>query len=117
MYNPSWTYFTSETEVAQNVESQEIPARSVGKGIGHFFGAMEIEGFMDVTEFKKRIDEWIEVFRNTKPAKGTSGPLIPGDPEHLEEAKRRKEGIPLVAAVVNDLIDVSKQTGVPFKAG
>jgi hypothetical protein len=28
MYNPSWTYFTSETEVAQNVESQEIPARS-----------------------------------------------------------------------------------------
>src|ERR1700704_3861610 len=27
---------------------QEIPARTVGKGIGHFFGAMEIEGFMDV---------------------------------------------------------------------
>jgi LDH2 family malate/lactate/ureidoglycolate dehydrogenase len=96
---------------------QEIPARSVGKGIGHFFGAMEIEGFMDVTEFKKRIDEWIEVFRNTKPAKGTSGPLIPGDPEHQEEVKRRKEGIPLIAAVVNDLLDVSKQTGIPFKVG
>ena len=94
---------------------QEIPDRSVGKGIGHFFGAMEIDGFMDVTEFKKRIDEWIEVFRNTKPAKGTSGPLIPGDPEHREEAKRRKEGIPLIPAVVNDLLDVSKQTGIPFK--
>src|SRR5258706_6830743 len=94
---------------------QEIPARTVGKGIGHFFGAMEIDGFMDVTEFKKRIDEWIEVFRNTKPAKGTSGPLIPSDPEHREEAKRRKEGIPLIPAVVNDLLDVSKQTGIPFK--
>lgn len=93
---------------------QEIPSRSVGKGIGHFFGAMEIDGFMDVTEFKKRIDEWIEVFRNTKRASGTQGVLIPGDPEHQEEATRRKEGIPLLPAVVNDLLDISKQTGIPF---
>ena len=60
---------------------QEIPSRSVGKGIGHFFGAMEIEGFMDVDEFKTRIDEWIYVFRKTRPAKGTHVPLIPSDPE------------------------------------
>jgi LDH2 family malate/lactate/ureidoglycolate dehydrogenase len=96
---------------------QEIPGRSVGKGIGHFFGAMEIEGFMDVTEFKTRIDDWIEVFRKTKPAIGTNGPLIPGDPEHGEEAKRKKEGIPLLLAVVQDLEDISKQTGIPFAAG
>src|SRR5882757_3940812 len=94
---------------------QEIPRRSVGKGIGHFFGAMQIDGFMDVTEFKKRIDEWIEVFRNTKPVQGKSV-LIPGDPEHQEEAIRRKEGIPLLPAVVNDLLDISKQTGIPFEA-
>ncbi len=93
---------------------QEIPSRSVGKGIGHFFGAMEIEGFMDVNEFKKRIDEWIEVFRNTKPAKGTAGVLIPGDPEHQEEAIRRKTGIPLLPAVIDDLKDISRQTGIPF---
>lgn len=91
---------------------QEIPGRSVGKGIGHFFGAMEIAGFMDVTEFKQRIDEWIEVFRNTKPAKGTNGPLIPGDPEHTEEAIRRKAGIPLVQPVVDDLMDISKNLGI-----
>jgi LDH2 family malate/lactate/ureidoglycolate dehydrogenase len=91
---------------------QEIPSRSVGKGIGHFFGAMEIAGFMDVTEFKQRIDEWIEVFRNTKPAKGTNGPLIPGDPEHTEEAIRRKSGIPLVQPVVDDLMDISKNLGI-----
>ena len=93
---------------------QEIPSRSVGKGIGHFFGAMEIEGFMDVTEFKKRIDEWIEVFRNTKPAKGAAAVLIPGDPEHKEEAIRKKEGIPLLLPVIEDLKDISNQTGIPF---
>jgi LDH2 family malate/lactate/ureidoglycolate dehydrogenase len=93
---------------------QEIPSKSVGKGIGHFFGAMEIEGFMDVNEFKARIDDWIDVFRRTRPARGTGGVLIPGDPEHQEEAIRSKEGIPLIAAVVADLKDISKQTGIPF---
>ena len=95
---------------------QEIPSRSVGKGIGHFFGAMEIDGFMEKDEFKKMIDEWISVFRNTKPAPGTNGVLIPGDPEHAEELIRSREGIPVIQAVVDDLLDISKKTGIPFTA-
>jgi L-2-hydroxycarboxylate dehydrogenase (NAD+) len=95
---------------------QEIPARSVGKGIGHFFGALQIDGFIDKDEFKKQIDEWIRVFRNTKPAPGTSGPLIPGDPEREAEAIRSKEGIPLLKPVVDDLIEISNKTGIPFEA-
>jgi len=94
---------------------QEIPERSVGKGIGHFFGAMQIDGFIDKDEFKKRIDDWIHVFRKTKPAPGTDGPLIPGDPEREAEAIRSKEGIPLLKPVVDDLIDISKKTGIAFK--
>ncbi|MCS7018037.1 MAG: Ldh family oxidoreductase [Cytophagales bacterium] len=93
---------------------QEIPARSVGKGIGHFFGAMQIDGFMDVTTFKKQIDDWIRTFRATKPAPGTAGVLIPGDPEREAEAIRRQEGIPLIQAVVDDLLDISRQTGIPL---
>ena len=95
---------------------QEIPERGVGKGIGHFFGAMQIDGFIDKDEFKKQIDDWIHVFRNTKPAPGTNGPLIPGDPEREAEAIRSKEGIPLLKAVVDDLLDVSKKTGIAFEA-
>src|SRR4029450_11952877 len=94
---------------------QEIPARSVGKGIGHFFGAMQIDGFIDKDEFKKQIDEWIRVFRKTKPAPGTDGPLIPGDPEREAEAIRSKEGIPLLQPVVDDLLDISKKTAIPFE--
>jgi L-2-hydroxycarboxylate dehydrogenase (NAD+) len=93
---------------------QEIPTRSVGKGIGHFFGAMQIDGFIDKNEFKKQIDDWIQVFRNAKPAPGTSGPLIPGDPEREAEAIRSKDGVPLLRPVVNDLLDISRKTGIPF---
>ena len=94
---------------------QEIPARSVGKGIGHFVGAMQIDGSIDKDEFKKQIDDGIQVFRNTKPAPGTNGPLIPGDSEREAEAIRSKEGIPLLKPVVDDLLDISSKTGIPLE--
>jgi LDH2 family malate/lactate/ureidoglycolate dehydrogenase len=95
---------------------QEIPERSVGKGIGHFFGAMQIDGFIDKNEFKKQIDEWIRVFRSTKPAPGTNGPLIPADPEREAETIRSREGIPLLPPVVDDLLDIARKTAIPFEA-
>jgi L-2-hydroxycarboxylate dehydrogenase (NAD+) len=93
---------------------QEVPARSVGKGIGHFFGALQIGGFNDPGEFKRQIDDWIRTFRATKPAPGTQGPLIPGDPEREAEQVRRKEGIPLLMPVVEELRDIAAKTGIPF---
>ena len=93
---------------------QEVPARSVGKGIGHFFGALRIDGFLDADEFKRQIDEWVRVFRATRPAPGTPGVVIPGDPERQAEAERRASGVPLVAAVVADLRDIAARTGIPF---
>ena len=93
---------------------QEVPGRSVGKGIGHFFGAMRIDAFIEPAEFKRQIDDLIRTLRATRPAPGTDGPLIPGDPEREAEATRRREGIPLVAAVLDELRDISRHTGVPF---
>jgi LDH2 family malate/lactate/ureidoglycolate dehydrogenase len=84
------------------------------KGIGHFFGAMQIDGFIDRDEFRKQTDEWIRVFRNTKTAPGTHGPLIAGDPEREAEAIRSKEGIPLIKPVVNDLLEIAEKTGILF---
>ena len=96
------------------VIDQEMPKRSVGKGIGHFFGAMRIDAFIDPLEFKKQIDDYIRVFRATKPAPGTQGPLIPGDPEREQEQIRSRDGIPLVLPVVEDLRDIAKNSGIPF---
>lgn len=81
----------------------------------YFFGAIEIDGFIDKEEFKKRINDWIHVFRKTKPAPGTNGPLIPVDPEREAEEIRSKEGIPLIQPVVDDLLDISRKTGIPFE--
>jgi LDH2 family malate/lactate/ureidoglycolate dehydrogenase len=95
---------------------EETPKESVGKGIGHFFGAMEIDGFEEVDVFKRRIDHWIDIFRKTKPAPGFDAVLIPGDPEHQQELLRTKDGIPVIHGVVRDLISISSETGIPFSA-
>ena len=92
----------------------EDPLRTVGIGLGHLFGAMRIDAFIDPDEFKRQIDDWIRTFRNTKPAAGTDGPIIPGDPEREAEAERKEAGIPLIAAVLEDLRQGSRMTGVPF---
>ena len=76
---------------------------------------MQVDGFSDKGQFKKPVDEWIRVFRKTKAAPDSSGPLIPGDPEREAEVIRSKRGIPLVKPVVDDLLDISKRTGIAFK--
>jgi LDH2 family malate/lactate/ureidoglycolate dehydrogenase len=96
---------------------QEIPKRSVGKGIGHFFGAMRIDGFIDPDSFKRQVDDYVRVFRATKPAPGTAGPLIPGDPEREAEKLRREKGVPLLLPVLEDLREISRKTGIPLDSG
>jgi L-2-hydroxycarboxylate dehydrogenase (NAD+) len=71
--------------------------------------------FTDLDEFKEKVDEYRRVFKSTKPAKGTSGPLLPGDPEFEEEQKRREHGIPLIMPVVEDLKSIGTSVGVPLE--
>ena len=80
-----------------------MPENMPGEGIGHFFGAMRIDGFRPAAEFKKHMDQWIERFRSAKTVNGHPKVIIPGDPEREAEAERMKNGIPLHGAVVADL--------------
>jgi len=91
---------------------QEIPRRSVGKGIGHFFGAMRVDAFRPAVEFKRHMDTWIRRFRSARPVPGQQRVLIPGDPEREMENERRTNGIPLLPAVVNDLNGLAEKFGV-----
>jgi L-2-hydroxycarboxylate dehydrogenase (NAD+) len=80
-----------------------VPENMPGKGIGHFFGAMRIDGFRKSSDFKKDMDQWLKRFRNAKPGQDFKQVLVPGDPERIMESERIKNGIPLMHAVVDDL--------------
>src|SRR5215469_9299422 len=103
----NWGPFAPAFAIAQT------PPGSVGDGIGHFFGALRIDGFIEPDEFKRQVDHMARTFRASPPAPGTSGPLVPGDPERLAEEERRTGGIPLLSPIAAELEALAGETGVP----
>ncbi|NJN42705.1 MAG: Ldh family oxidoreductase [Flammeovirgaceae bacterium] len=90
------------------------PADPVGEGIGHFVGAMRVDAFRPVSEFKQHMDQWINRFRSAKTVAGESSVIIPGDPERESEAVRLKEGIPINEKVVDDLKILAEKFSITF---
>ena len=88
--------------------------KKVGAGTGHFFGAMRIDAFQPAGEFKAKMDEWIETFRASKPAIGEERVLIPGDPEREAEEINMRDGIKLVPAIKDDLLQIAGELGIDF---
>lgn len=86
--------------------------KSVGEGLGHFFGAMRVDAFRPADEFKMKMDEWIDTFHNAKSAENQPKVMIPGDPERINEAKLRKEGITIIPQVLAELNEVAEKLGV-----
>ncbi len=83
-----------------------------GVGLGHFLGAMRVDGFRPKEDFKAHMDNWIERFKNAKPIDGNQKVVIPGEPELEAERERKISGIPLIDAVVNDLNEVAVKFGL-----
>jgi L-2-hydroxycarboxylate dehydrogenase (NAD+) len=89
--------------------------KKVGEGTGHFFGAMRIDAFQPASEFKEKMDEWIETFRKAKPSKGIANVLIPGDPEREAEKVNMRDGIKMVPAIRDELIEIAKELNLNFE--
>ncbi|MXV17001.1 Ldh family oxidoreductase [Hufsiella ginkgonis] len=83
-----------------------------GKGIGHFLGAMRVDGFRPVAEFHHHIDQWIDRFKAAKPIDPLQPLIIPGEPELQAAHDRKKNGIPLVDAVVSDLNTLAEKFNI-----
>lgn len=100
--------------VPPSVAFLPVPDKKTGEGTGHFFGAMRIDAFQPANEFKAKMDEWIETFRSAKPAKDQERVLIPGDPERESEERIMREGIDLVPAIREDLIEIAEKLKIDF---
>jgi len=88
------------------------PDDPVGLGIGHFVGAMRVDGFRPAAEFKTHLDNWITSFKAASTASPTQKVIIPGEPELEAEIYRKKNGIPLLDAVINDLNGLAVKFGI-----
>jgi len=81
---------------------------------GHFFLVLNPTAFRDREDFQADLDDLLARLRANTPADPTAPVLIPGDPEHDTTAARRRDGIPMVPALVEEVRGVCAECGVAF---
>lgn len=82
--------------------------------VGHFFGAINIENFIELSQFKSNMDEMIRVLKNSQKAKNQSRIYIHGEKEFEKWEEYKKNGIPLNQKVTETLKQLGNELGVPF---
>ena len=83
-----------------------------GSGLGHFFGAMEIDGFRPVSEFKEHMGKWIDSFKSAERIDQNQEVYVPGEKEFIIEKIRNVEGIPLNPKVEQQLQELAKKFAI-----
>jgi L-2-hydroxycarboxylate dehydrogenase (NAD+) len=81
---------------------------------GHFFGAIRIDSFRPVIEFKMDMDRLIRELKSTPPIAGQERVLVAGEIEFETARERTAQGIPLHASVLKGIRAVSEQLSVPY---
>jgi LDH2 family malate/lactate/ureidoglycolate dehydrogenase len=82
--------------------------------VGHFFGALRVDFFRPVEEFKRDMDDLIRRLKKSGKVEGQERIFIHGEKEFELEEKYRKEGIPLYFKVYEDLKTLAGEVGVLF---
>ncbi|MFC1899058.1 Ldh family oxidoreductase [Chloroflexota bacterium] len=84
-----------------------------GPGPNHFFGAVNIDGFMPPDEFKQRMDNMIKAHHDLPKAPGVERIYLAGEIEE-EIKEKRLRGIPLHPDIIISLKKVSEEMGVEY---
>jgi LDH2 family malate/lactate/ureidoglycolate dehydrogenase len=84
--------------------------------VGHILAAISVEAFAPVDQFKRAMDEYIDMLHDAPRAAGAERILVAGEPEFETEEARLREGIPLHPGIIASLSTLSREFGVaaPF---
>lgn len=89
-----------------------LRAVSVEEEVGHFFGAVRIDGFRDPQEFKTEMDAYLRAVRSCPPAPDTEPVIYAGVKEARARRDRLRNGIPLHKGVIAYLRGLAEELGV-----
>jgi len=80
----------------------------------HFFGALRIDSFLPVKNFKKSMDEMIEAFEALPTLPGARKIYAAGGYEAEIEKDRKANGIPLHYKVIEGLQGLAKELDIKY---
>ena len=87
------------------------------QNVGHLFFAIRPDLFMSLTDFSARMDTFYERIKDLPRAAGCDEIMLPGEPEQRRENQRLRDGIPVTANVVADLVAAGHAAGIIFPNG
>ena len=76
---------------------------------GHMIFAMRVDNFRPVDDFKGEMDRSIREIRNSERMEGVDRIWLPGEMEFHKIRERRKHGIPIATAVVQQLRELATE--------
>ena len=82
--------------------------------VGHFFCLLNIAAFLDVKDFKQRMDETIDKLQGGKRRPGVEEILIPGERSSRKAAENEAAGVPVGDVVVAEIKELCSRLNVPF---
>lgn len=100
----------SGSAFAGHVTNPYDPSRPAD--VGHFLVAIKPDLFMDLAEFRERMQYLYQRVVGSQRAAGVERIYFPGEIEQLTQQEREKTGIPLVKAEVDALNEEARRVGV-----
>ncbi len=92
-----------------------LTGASLGKlDTGHFFLVLDPSAFRSQDEFDADLDGLLGRLRAIVPSDPDQPVLIPGDPEHDAVEQRRRDGIPIVQTLLDEVRAVCAESGAAF---
>lgn len=82
---------------------------------GVFCMALHIPHFIDMQEFRQRVDRYIQQLKSTKLADGFRSILIPGERGFREHKRRLRDGIPVPEQVWSKVTELAEEIGVNWQ--
>jgi len=80
--------------------------------VSHTLTAIDIEWFMPLDDFRRRMDDFAEMCKSSALRPGFTEILIPGEQEARRVARKSEVGIPLEDPVLDDLHALAEELGV-----
>jgi LDH2 family malate/lactate/ureidoglycolate dehydrogenase len=99
---------------ADNIYLKDEAGKPLPTNVGHFFGALRVDGFRPVAEFKATMDDIIRRLKDSAKAVGQERIYIHGEKEYELTDERRANGVLLHPKVMADLQAMVGEFGVPF---
>jgi LDH2 family malate/lactate/ureidoglycolate dehydrogenase len=99
----------ADTVYPKAADGKPLPAN-----VGHFFGALRVDGFRPLAEFKATMDDIIRRMKDASKAEGQQRIYIHGEKEFEAAEERMAKGIPLHPNVVADLKAIAEELGISY---